>query len=926
MMNSNEIRQSFLDFFKERGHTILPSASLVPESPNLLFTNAGMNPFVPFFLGKQKCPYDPPRIADSQKCLRAGGKHNDLEEVGYDTYHHTFFEMLGNWSFNDYFKEEAIHWAWELLTQKWGFPKERIYATVYKPAPDEPGEFDEEAFRIWFKIFQKAKLNPLLHIHFGTKKDNFWMMGETGPCGPCSEIHIDLTPDGQSEGKLINKNSPLCIEIWNLVFIQLNANEDGSFSLLPSRHVDTGMGLERVCAIIQGTSSFRQFNRTISDYDTDLFIPLIEKLQDISKVSYTGSIPPTPDYALDPQLKKDVAFRVIVDHVRALAFAIADGILPSNLGRGHVLRRLLRRAIRFGQILGVNPPFLFEMIDSLVKIMGSHYPELIDKQGHIEEVIRSEEELFARTLSHGLALFEEIKQKMIAEKRKEISGKEAFVLYDTYGFPLDLTQLLAKEQGFSVDTQGFERLMAEQRKRSLLSHEEDIVSLTKTSQFVGYEELEAEAEVVVLLSANRAIFDRTPFYAEMGGQVGDRGYVIFDQKKIEVLDTIKSASGAHVHRLAFTDDLKPGSRVYLQVDKKRRQCIAAHHTATHILHWALRKVLGPDTLQRGSYVGPDRLRFDFSHTGPLSAKELAEIERLVNEKIELNDPVTTEEESYEKVKNNPDILQLFGEKYGQRVRIVSVGHYSKELCGGTHVRSTGEIGYFKILGEYGVSAGIRRIEAACGKALEQFLHAQAAEQDKKWQILHSKDPSLPELSKWVDALDLDSLIEIFHKRNEELSSFEKEIKEKEKLKAKKQEENFRREASQQAKAAIAQVEKIGAIPVLFLDCDAKPQSYLPLLWNEISKRIDSVAILTSRSDGKINLFIGVGPSLTEKIEARNLLSQLIASFEGKGGGSKTIAQGGLKDSIEISSLFEKGRRILEQYGGQKGQTEPKATG
>jgi len=915
-MNSNEIRQRFLDFFKERGHTILPSASLVPESPNLLFTNAGMNPFVPIFLGKQKCPYVPPRVANSQKCLRAGGKHNDLEEVGYDTYHHTFFEMLGNWSFNDYFKNEAIHWAWELLTEVWKIPKERIYATVYKPAPEEPAEFDEDSFRIWFGLFQKSGLNPLVHIQFGTKKDNFWMMGETGPCGPCSEIHIDLTPEGNSEGTLINKNSPYCIEIWNLVFIQLDAKEDGSFALLPSRHVDTGMGLERVCAIFKGTSYFQKFDAPISNYNTDLFIPLIRKLEDISKISYKGTIP-TENTVQDLTIRQDIAFRVIVDHLRAIAFAIADGILPSNLGRGHVLRRLLRRATRFGLILGLNPPFLFELVDPLVQTMGHHYTELIDKQRRIEEVISSEEELFAKTLSHGMAVFEEIKQKMLSENRKEVLGKEAFVLYDTYGFPLDLTQLLAKEHGFSVDTKGFEQYMEEQRHRSMVAHEEDIVSLTKTSEFVGYEELEAEAEVVALLSANRAIFDRTPFYAEMGGQVGDKGFVLVNQKRIEVLDTIKSASGAHLHRLAFTDDLKPGSRVFLQVDKERRQNIAAHHTATHLLHWALRKVLGPETLQRGSYVGPDRLRFDFAHPGPLSKEEIRAIEELINEKIELNDPVYWEEEKYEKIKNNPSILQLFGEKYGERVRIVSIGDYSKELCGGTHAKSTSELGYFKILSEYGVSAGIRRIEAACGKALLKFLKTQAQEQDRKWNLLFSKDPSLRKLPKFTESLDFQSLIELFQRRSEEIAELEKDIREREKEKAKKQEESFRLEAKSRVMELQARAEKFGSVPVIFYDCGIKPPSFLPILWNELNKRVEGIAVLSSRWEEKINFFVGISPSLTQKIQAKAVLSKILLPLEGKGGGSATIAQGGCKDKkdLNLNLIFENARKAINEFLG-----------
>src|SRR5438874_1489581 len=489
-MTSAEIRQSFLDFFREKKHTIVPSSSLLPDAPNLLFTNAGMNQFVPIFLGQQKPPWTPPRVADTQKCIRAGGKHNDLEDVGLDTYHHTFFEMLGNWSFGDYFKKEAIEWAWELLVDRWKFPAQRLYATVYKPGPGEPSEFDQEAHDHWAHLFREADLDPEIHVLNSGKADNFWMMGDTGPCGPCSEVHVDLTPDGDTRGALVNQNNPRCIEIWNLVFIQFNANSGGTFAPLPQRHVDTGMGFERVSAILQGTKNFGDFSATISNYDTDIFRPIFDELEKLSGKKYRSTLPiigqahrlpgpkedsrsgrPTDDFE---QEKIDVAFRVIADHIRALSFAIADGIIPSNEGRGYVLRRILRRAVRYGRTLGFHEPFFFKLVDVVSRTMGDIFPEVRAKQKTVKETIRREEEAFNNTLDIGINVFEQGIQRWNLD---HIPGDFAFLLYDTYGFPLDLTQLMSRERGLTVDVAGFEKLMEEQRERARKAQKKDEISI-----------------------------------------------------------------------------------------------------------------------------------------------------------------------------------------------------------------------------------------------------------------------------------------------------------------------------------------------------------------------------------------------------------------------------------------------------------------
>src|SRR5213082_444026 len=462
MMTSAEIRQSFLDFFREKKHTIVPSSSLLPDAPNLLFTNAGMNQFVPIFLGQQKPTWNPPRVADTQKCIRAGGKHNDLEDVGLDTYHHTFFEMLGNWSFGDYFKKEAIEWAWELVVDRWKFPAQRLYATVYKPGPDEPSEFDQEAHDHWARLFQDADLDPKIHVVSSGKADNFWMMGDTGPCGPCSELHVDLTPDGDTRGSLVNAGDPRCIEIWNLVFIQFNANADGTFTPLPQRHVDTGMGFERVTAIIQGTKNLTDFSGTISNYETDIFRAMFDEIEKLSGKKYGSTLPKHGSAGETEQEKIDIAFRVVADHIRALSFAIADGIVPSNEGRGYVLRRILRRAVRYGRSLGFHEPFFFKLADVVARTMGDVFPEIRVRQSRIKETIEREEEAFNKTLDKGIELFE----REVARGASTISGAFAFRLYDEQGFPLDLTELMARERGLAVDVAGFERLMEEQRERA----------------------------------------------------------------------------------------------------------------------------------------------------------------------------------------------------------------------------------------------------------------------------------------------------------------------------------------------------------------------------------------------------------------------------------------------------------------------------
>ncbi|MDA7888651.1 alanine--tRNA ligase [Akkermansiaceae bacterium] len=731
-MTSADIRQSFLDFFKEKEHTIVPSASILPQSPGLLFTNAGMNQFVPYFLGTEKAPYSPPRAADTQKCIRAGGKHNDLEDVGYDTYHHTFFEMLGNWSFGNYFKKEAIAWAWELVVERWGLPASRLYATVYAPSEGDPSEFDQEAWDLWAAFFEKAGLDPKIHIVNGNVKDNFWMMGETGPCGPCSELHVDMTPNGDTGGKLVNMDSDLCIEIWNLVFIQYNAEADGTFRDLPAKHVDTGMGFERVCSLIQNTKGFTDFSEKPTNYATDVFQPIFRKLEELSGKKYVDIYPNDPLLTADSQLPTSIAFRVIADHIRTLSFSIADGIMPGNTGRNYVLRRILRRAVKYGRTLGFtgDKPFLPELVDTLVAEFGKVFPEIGTRAQVVKETLATEEDSFNKTLDRGMEKFEKAAQEDV------FPPEDAFQLYDTFGFPLDLTALLCRERGISLDEAAVEALMEEARELSRGAQKKTIVraldlSTDAVTEFVGFDQNTCDATILEVHEQDDAILvitDKTVFFTEMGGQEGDRGNASsrgsqpLTDAPITSTQKIGNATGHIIKGHSFN----VGDQITLSIDRSRRAPIEAHHTATHLLHWALHEVVSQDAAQQGSSVSPDRLRFDFNSKA-VTPEQITAIEEKVNASIEAGDLVSWIEVPHTDVKDNKDIMQFFGDKYGDLVRVVQIGGgdktldgYSMELCGGTHVTNTKDIGLFKIKSEGAIASGVRRIEAVCGPAAEAY--------------------------------------------------------------------------------------------------------------------------------------------------------------------------------------------------------------
>ena len=742
-MTSAQIRQSFLDFFAKQGHTIVPSASLLPDSPGLLFTNAGMNQFVPIFLGDRAPdvskwagvkPSKDTRAADTQKCIRAGGKHNDLEDVGFDTYHHTLFEMLGNWSFGDYFKQDSLTWGWELITKVWGIPAKRLYATVYSPnkAKGDPAEFDQEAYDIWAEIFRKEGLDPALHIVHGNKKDNFWMMGDTGPCGPCSEIHFNLLPsDDEIEGrKGVNASSPRCIEIWNHVFIQFNANADGTFSPLAAKHVDTGMGFERVAGIHASTKGFTDFTPEPSNYEADVFAPLFAKITALSGKTYARTVP-TKREGLTEQENTDIAFRVLADHARTISCAIADGIMPGNDGRNYVIRRILRRGILYGKKLGLATGFFEQLVAPVVESLGPVFPELVAQQDIIRRVIRAEEESFGRTLERGLQIFTK------AAGAGAVSGATAFELYDTYGFPLDMTQLLAAERGLAVDAAEFERLMEEQRKRGQASTKKVIVVAAtegdtsvdlQSTKFLGYDQLTAHAQLIDVITAEKdtfLVFDQTPFYAEMGGQAGDTGTALINGQIVHLTDCVKDKAGRHLHKVAEgASAVSVGAKAELSVDVVRRRAISRQHSAAHLIHWALRKVLGTHVRQAGTSKTPERMRFDFSHFEAVTHAQLREVEQLVNAKVIDNAKVETYETEFDQKPEGT--LAFFGDKYGKFVRVVDIGGYSRELCGGTHVSTAGEIGLIKVVAEMAGAAGTRRIEAVAGQAAIDLINAREA--------------------------------------------------------------------------------------------------------------------------------------------------------------------------------------------------------
>ena len=923
-MTSAQIRQSFLDFFASKQHTIVPSASLMPTAPNLLFTNAGMNQFVPYFLGDQTAPWK--RVADTQKCIRAGGKHNDLEDVGFDTYHHTMFEMLGNWSFGDYFKKESLTWGWELLTGDpkkgcWGIPPKRLFATVYSPdkSKGDPADFDHEAYDIWAGIFKAAGLDPAVHIVNGNKKDNFWMMGDTGPCGPCSEIHFNLLPsDDEKAGRArVNSSDSRCIEIWNHVFIQFNANADGTFAPLAAKHVDTGMGFERVAGIHATTNGFTDFNGEPSNYNADVFKPTFDKLAALSGKTYTKTVP-TKREGLSVQEQTDIAFRVLADHARCVSCAIADGILPGNEGRNYVIRRILRRGIMYGRkSLGLKIGDFTSLVGPVVQSLGDVFPELKTQRVMVERAIRAEEESFGRTLDRGLQLFQKaaLNPDILkvhqstggAETNKRIKGSDAFELYDTYGFPLDMTQVLATESGLSVDEKGFEELMEQQRNRGRAARKTDVIvastegeTVAEATKFVGYAIDSTHAthaklvDVVKTEKDTYLVFDQTPFYAEMGGQVGDTGHVLINGEKVDISDCVKDKSGRHLHKVsgALNSQLSTlNSTAVLAVDFARRRAIARQHTSAHLLNWALRKMLGTHVRQFGTHKTPDRLRFDFTHFEALTAAQIKECEQLINEKVIDNARVYYAEVPHAEVSGRADILQFFGDKYGKDVRVVQIGGeaqngkakldgYSMELCGGTHVGTTGEIGVIKIVAEMAIAAGTRRIEAVAGQAALDFI----AQEETALKAVNSRLSS--------GAHDVAQKLELVFARQKEMEH---------RLKA------FEAKASAALAGELADtaVTKDGLKWVSVVVSADSPDALRSLGSQVLHKLGDGAVQLGALFDGKVSLVAYCSPAAIKAgHQAGKLIQGITAKLGGKGGGKPDFAMGGGGDATKLAEVLK----------------------
>lgn len=866
MKTSADIRSEFLEFFRSKGHVVVPSASLVPSSdPTLMFTNSGMVPFKNAFLGSEKPPSA--RVVDVQRCLRAGGKHNDLDQVGYTARHHTFFEMLGNWSFGDYFKREAILWAWELLTEVWKLPKERLLVTVYQT--------DDEAHAIWKN---EVGLPDDRIVRIGDNKgapfasDNFWQMADTGPCGPCTEIfydhgaHIPGGPPGSPD-----EDGDRYIEIWNLVFMQFDRADDGTLSPLPAPCVDTGMGLERLAAILQ---------KVHSNYEIDLFQHLIRA---------AGELTGTADL-------ENKSLRVIADHVRACAFLIVDGVLPSNEGRGYVLRRIIRRALRHGWMLGVRGDFFWKMLEPLVAQMGAAYPELAAKKEFIQKALKAEEERFGETLEHGMKVFEEV----AARSSGVMPGVDVFKLYDTYGFPVDLTADIARERGLSVDMPGFEKAMNEQRERarSASSFESkgqlpaELASALPPTVFSGYEKTaESGGRVLAIVRGGRrleslaggeegiVILDRTPFYAESGGQVGDCGELACAEGRFSVNDTIKLGGAFHGHVGTWkgTEPLKPGASMDARVDTQRRKSIVLNHSATHLLHAALRKVLGEHVTQKGSLVAPDRLRFDFSHFQPTAAEELRKIEDMVNAEIRGNAEAEIRHMGYDDAIEF-GAMALFGEKYGDEVRVLRMGDFSTELCGGTHVSRTGDIGLFKILSEGGVASGIRRIEAVTGAAAIEHVVDEELRLHEIGSLLSAQG------SEVVDKLR--NVLERQKKLERELDSFKA------------------RAASAATADLASQAVKVAGIKVLAVRVDGLDAKALREGIDAIKPKLgDCVIVLAAGADGKIALVGSVAGSALGRIKAGEVVAHVAAAIDGKGGGRPDMAQGGGTDSPALATAL-----------------------
>ncbi len=869
-MTSADIRKAFLDFFRSKGHEIVPSAPIVVKNdPTLMFTNAGMNQFKDYFLGNKPAPYK--RVADTQKCLRVSGKHNDLEEVGVDTYHHTMFEMLGNWSFGDYFKDEAIEWSWELLTEVYKIDKSRLYASVFQGDEKEKLPASKIALDKWKAILP----DPFNQIVFGNKKDNFWEMGDTGPCGPCSEIHVDLRPDEERAKvpghMLVNKDHPQVIEIWNNVFMQFNRKKDGSLEPLPATHVDTGMGLERLVRVLQGKTS---------NYDTDIFSGTIEATEKITGKKYDRG-----------DSKQAVAFRVIADHIRAISFTIADGQLPSNTGAGYVIRRILRRAVRYYySYLDYKQPLLTQLVPLLAAQFAGVFPELQQQVDFVSKVVKEEEEAFLRTLEKGLKRVDDLIAK------GSISGKDSFELYDTYGFPLDLTQLIAAENNLKVDEEGFKAEMQQQKDRSRAATTVDAGDWVElkagSNRFVGYDSLEAQTEILKYRKVKakgkegfQLVLETTPFYAESGGQVGDKGWLSIHGTEVAVVDT-KKDNDLIIH---FTETLPAdvSGTINAKVDGAKRKETTLHHSATHLLHAALRQVLGTHVAQKGSLVNEERLRFDFSHFSKVSDEELAKIEAIVNEKIRENIPVVIKSLPKEEALKL-GAMALFGEKYGDVVRVVIIDPaYSVELCGGTHVGSTGELGFFKFTGESAVAAGVRRVEAICGKQAETYLNEQLQLIVQLKEILkHPKD-----LQKAVESLQAENTG--LKKQAEALEA--------------RQLVGIRNELLQKDEI-INGVNFIGDI-VEVSNADA-----LKKLCADLKNHLrDHVAVLCANIDGKPFVAVGIADNVAaaKNLDAGKIIKEQIAPLiKGGGGGQKTLATAGGQQADKLPEVIAAVKKLL----------------
>ena len=888
MMNANQIRQTFLDFFKSKGHEIVPSAPMVVKNdPTLMFNNSGMAPFKDLFLGNAPIKY--PRIADTQKCLRVSGKHNDLEEVGVDTYHHTMFEMLGNWSFGDYFKKEAIGWAWELLTEVYKIEKDRLYVTVFEGSADDKLAFDQEAYDYWKQFIAEDR------ILRGNKKDNFWEMGDQGPCGPCSEIHCDMRSDEDRkkiDGKtLVNASHPQVIEIWNNVFMEFERKADGSLHKLPKQHVDTGMGFERLCMVLQ---------KKQSTYDTDVFTALIEKVESLCGHHYK---PHDEDHHKNQRVI-NIAIRVIVDHIRAISFSISDGQLPSNTGAGYVIRRILRRAIRYGyQSLGLKEPFLYRLVPILASHMGEAFPELVKQKILIEKVIREEESAFYKTLDIGLRRIDNICLELVnGGKGKVVDGKTVFELYDTFGFPLDLTSLIVRGYGLSIDEKEFDTCLDEQKNRSRAATQVNTDDWVYTAlqwntdrgreiKFVGYEETDTECYITryrKVKSKNKEQFQLvlnvTPFYAESGGQVGDTGVLISANEKITITDT-KKENGIIIH---FTDKLplNISSSFNAHVDKIRRRLIANNHSATHLLHAALRMVLGTHVEQKGSLVNDEHLRFDFSHFAKITEEELNEIERIVNERIRENIAADTQLMAIEDAKKT-GAMALFGEKYGDIVRVVAFDrNYSVELCGGTHVTATGQIGYFKITSEGAVAAGIRRIEAITSIKSEMFFEHQAQQLHQVKHLL--KNPA--DVVKSVTAM-----LEENHALQKQLQAF------------------LREKSQHLKKDLLTKKQTVNGISLIAEKIELDSAEEIKNLLFDLRTQVDNVYfVVGAEVNGKPSISVIISDNLVKdkSLDAGKIVREVAKEINGGGGGQVFYAQAGGSKTEGLSAAITKAKTFI----------------